>query len=38
MKENKLTPFGALIISMAFTIICVIVVLHHIHLNFPTCK
>ena len=36
--KNKLTPFGALIISMTFSIICVIVVLIHIHLNFPNCK
>jgi hypothetical protein len=34
----KLTPFAALVIGMGFTIICTMVILVHIHANFPTCK
>lgn len=35
---KKLTPFAAMVISMLFTIVCVVVVITHIHQNFPTCK
>jgi hypothetical protein len=34
----KLTPFKAMVIAMAFSIICAIAVIVHIHQNFPTCK
>ena len=35
---KKLTPFGALLIGMAFTVISFLAMLQHIHANFPTCK
>lgn len=38
LNMKKLTPFGAMVISMVFSIICVVVVLIHIHQNLPTCK
>ena len=38
----KLSPFKAMMLgmvfSMTFSIICALVILLHIHQNFPSCK